>query len=501
MPAIDIRTSDDREITLAQGDIDRLSASLRGQLLTREAPGYDQARTVWNAMIDRRPALIARCAGAADVVRVVRFAGEHGLPVAVRGGGHNIAGNAVCDGGLMIDLGPMKSVRVNPGARTAVAEPGITLGDLDRDTQQFGLATPLGINSTTGLAGLTLGGGFGWLSRKYGLTIDNLRAADVVTEDGELRRASDAENPDLFWAIRGGGGNFGVVTSFELGLHPVGPMLLSGLVVHPLSDARDVLRFYRDVAASAPDELVCWFVLRQAPPLPTIPPEWHGKEIVALAMAYIGDVAEGERVMAPLRRYGLPIADMVAPHPYTAWQAVLDPLLTPGMRNYWKSHDFTGLPDELIEVLIDAAARLPDEQCEIAFAQIGGAVSRVPESATAYTHRSASFVMNAHGRWADPAKDDACTAWARELFRAAAPFATGGVYVNFLTAEEGDRVGAAYGGNYERLVGLKGRYDPMNMFRLNQNIRPAVTAARVEGGAAAFAPSRVGAAGETQAMP
>ncbi|HEU4642989.1 MAG TPA: FAD-binding oxidoreductase [Gemmatimonadaceae bacterium] len=497
MPGTTIRTSDDREITLAQEEIDRLAASLRGQLLTPGMAGYDEARTVWNAMIDRRPALIARCAGAADVVRAVRMAREHGLLVAVRGGGHNIAGNAVCDGGLMIDLTPMKGVRVDRASRTATVEPGVTLGEFDRDAQLYGLATPLGVNSTTGVAGLTLGGGFGWMSRKYGLTIDNLISADVVTADGETLRASATENPDLFWAIRGGGGNFGVVTSFEFRLHEVGPEVLSGLVVHPLSDARTVLRYYRDYIMRAPDEMVCWFVLRQAPPLPFLATDWHGKEILALAMIYFGDTAMGERTMEPLRRFGHPIADVVAPHPYAAWQQVLDPLLVPGMRNYWKSHDFTELTDPMIEVLLRFAGRIPDPQTEIAMAQVGGAVSRVPDDATAYSHRDANWVMNVHGRWADAAKDDQCIAWARELFQAAAPHATGGVYVNFLTGEEGERVSAAYGGNLDRLMQLKGRYDPTNLFRVNQNIRPTVT-----GAAAGYqAPLREAPRGETRAQP
>ncbi|HEX6534605.1 MAG TPA: FAD-binding oxidoreductase [Gemmatimonadaceae bacterium] len=473
MPGTTIRTSDDREITLAQEDVDAFAASLRGQLLDPGAPGYDEARTIWNGMIDRRPALIARCAGAADVVRAVRFARDHGLLLAVRGGGHNIAGSAVCDGGLMIDLTPMKGVRVNPVARTATVEPGVTLGEFDRDAQLFGLATPLGINSTTGVAGLTLGGGFGWLSRSLGLSIDNLMSVDVVTASGELVRASESEHPDLFWAIRGGGGNFGIVTAFEFRLHVVGPEILSGLVIHPLADARSVLGFYRDFMAGAPDELACWFVMRQAPPLPFLAPEWHGKEILVLAMAYRGDVAHGQRVMDPLRRFGRPIADVVQPHPYAAWQMVLDPLLVPGARNYWKSHDFTSLSDDLIAVLLRFAARLPDPQCEIAFAQLGGMVSRVARDATAYAHRDAAFVLNVHGRWSDPAKDAECIAWARELFQAAAPYATGGVYVNFLTADESERVAAAYGRNYERLTELKGRYDPTNLFRANQNIRPA----------------------------
>jgi FAD/FMN-containing dehydrogenase len=449
-------------------------AGLRGALTHPQSAEYDSARTIWNAMIDRRPALIARCAGVADVMRAVDFARQNNLVLAVRGGGHNIAGNALCDGGLVIDLSAMKSVRVDPAARTARVEAGATLGEFDAEAQAFGLATPLGINSTTGVAGLTLGGGFGWLSRKLGLSIDNLLSADVVTAAGKLVQASERENPDLFWAIRGGGGNFGVVTSFEFRLHPVGPNVLSGLVVHPLDAARDVLRFYRDFIETTPDEFVCWMVMRKAPPLPFLAPEWHGKEILALAMCYSGDLAEGERVAKPLRSFGKPLADVVGPTPYVAWQQVLDPLLAPGMRNYWKSHDFRGLDDGLIDVLIEHARHIPDPQTEIAFAQLGGAVSRVPQAATAYTHRDARFVMNVHGRWADPAGDADCIGWARELFRAATPFATGGAYVNFLTQDEQDRVGAAYGDNYQRLVAVKNKYDPSNLFSVNQNIRPTV---------------------------
>ena len=433
---------------------------LRGRLASAGSADYEQARTVWNAMIDRRPGLVVRCAGAADVVRAVRLARDNGLLLAVRGGGHNIAGNAVCDGGLLIDLSPMKSVRVDPVRRTARVEPGVTLGEFDREAQAFGLATPLGINSTTGVSGLTLGGGFGWLSRRLGLSIDNLVSADVGTANGELVQANETENAELFWGIRGGGGNFGVVTSFEFKLHPVGPNVLSGLIVHPLDAAREVLRFYREFAANAPEEFVCWFVMRKAPPLPFLPSEWHGKEILGLAACYSGDIDEGQRVLKPLRDFGHPIADVIAPTPFVAWQTVLDPLLTPGMRNYWKSHDFRELSDGLIDVLIDSARRIPDPQTEIAFAQLGGAVSRVPHAATAYTHRDAQYVLNVHGRW--------------HVFQAAAPFATGGVYVNFLTQEEQDRVRAAYGGNYERLVALKNKVDPTNLFSVNQNIRPTV---------------------------
>jgi FAD/FMN-containing dehydrogenase len=454
--------------------LNALRQSIRGRVAVPGSEDYEQARTVWNAMIDRRPALSVRCAGAADVIQAIRFARDQDLALAVKGAGHNIAGSAVCEGGLQIDLSLMKSVRIDPKRRVARVEPGATLGDFDREAQAFGLATPLGINSTTGVAGLTLGGGFGWLSRGLGLTIDNLLSADVVTAAGELITASETENADLFWGLRGGGGNFGVVTSFEFKLHPIGPNVLAGLVIHPLEDAKEVLRFKKEFVAKAPDGFVCWFVMRKAPPLPFLPPEWHGKEILALAMCYAGDIAEGERIAKPLREFGKPIADIVGPMPYTAWQTVLDPLLTPGARNYWKSHDFAGLSDGLVEVMMEHARRIPDPQTEIACAQLGGAVARVPRDATAYNHRDGQYVMNVHCRWDDPAKDEECIAWARGLWKATATFATGSVYVNFLTQEEGGRVREAYGENYERLVALKNKYDPKNLFVTNQNIQPTV---------------------------
>ena len=472
MPDLKVSTYSGGATSLKPESIDTFKGTIRGTVLTAESPEYNQVRTIWNAMIDKRPALIVRCAGAADVMRTVRFAAEHKLLVSVRGGGHNIAGNAVCDGGLMIDLSPMKSVRIDEKGMTARVEPGVTLGDMDRDTQAFGLATPVGINSTTGIAGLTLGGGFGWLSRKFGLSIDNLISADVVTAAGELVKVSESENPDLFWGIRGGGGNFGVVTSFEFRLHKVGPEVLAGLIIHPLDAAKDVLRFYRDFIKTTPSEFVCWFVLRLAPPLPFLPAEWHGKEILVLAVCYSGDAKEGERVAKPLRSFGKPIADIIGLMPFIAWQTILDPLLAPGMRNYWKSHDFREVSDGLIDTLIAHARKIPDPQTEIAFVQLGEGVTKVSKDATAYTHRDAAFVMNVHGRWDNPANDTKCIAWARELFEAATPFATGGAYVNFMTQDEQVRVRSAYGSNYDRLVKLKKKYDPNNLFRLNQNIQP-----------------------------
>lgn len=473
MPAQSLATLAAGTKTIAAPAIEALASQLSRSILTASDASYDEARAIWNGMVDRRPGLIIRCSAAADVVAAVRFARDNGLLVSVRGGGHGIAGNAVCDGGVMIDLSPMKSVRVDAAAQRAWAEPGATLADLDRETQAFGLAVPTGINSTTGIAGLTLGGGFGWLTRKLGLTLDNLVSIEVVTADGELRRASESENPDLFWALRGGGGNFGVATGFEFRLHRIGPQVLAGLVVHPFSEAETVLKAYRDALEVAPDELTCWAVMRQAPPLPFLPGEWHGKEVLILAMCYCGDMAEGERATKRLRSIGTPIADVVGPAPFTAWQQAFDPLLTPGARNYWKSHDFTTLSDALIGILTGAVRRLPGPECEIFIGHVGGAAGRIAADATAFPQRSSHFVMNVHARWRESAMDQACIGWARQLFDAAKPYSAGTAYINFMPADEGGRVQEAYGASYQRLAMLKRRYDPSNLFRMNQNVTPA----------------------------
>jgi FAD/FMN-containing dehydrogenase len=453
-------------------NVDDLKAGFKGEVLLPGSGAYDTARQIWNAMIDKRPAVIARCATTRDVVRAVTFARDNNLVLAVRGGGHNIAGSALCDNGLVVDLSMMKAVTVDPASRRATVEGGATLGEFDAATQAHGLATPVGINSTTGIAGLTLGGGFGWLSRKYGMTVDNLESAEVVTASGEVLRAGATQHPDLFWALRGGGGNFGVVTRFEFRLHQVGPDLLSGLIVYPLTEAKTVMQKYREFAAAAPDELSVWTVLRLAPPLPFLPEAMHGKGIVALALLHAGDPKEGERLIQPLRRFGTVVGEHVGVQPYSAWQQAFDPLLTPGARNYWKSHNFSTLPDALFDAVIDSLNRLPSPQCEIFFGALGGATARPAPAATAYGHRDARFVMNVHGRWDAAADDERCIRWAREFFAASAPFASGGVYVNFLTADEGDRVRAAYGANYDRLAEVKRQYDPSNVFCTNQNIRP-----------------------------
>lgn len=453
--------------------IEELKNGFKGEILLPNDGDYESARKIWNAMIDKRPAVIARCAGTSDVVRGVNFARDTGLLLSVRGGGHNIAGNAICDDGLVIDLSKMKAARVDPAGRRVTIEAGATLVDLDAATQAHGLATPVGINSTTGIAGLTLGGGFGWLSRKYGMTVDNLESAEVVTAAGEVVRASATERPDLFWALRGGGGNFGVVTRFEFRLHPVGPDVLSGLIVYPISEAKSVLPQYRAFVANAPEDLSVWTVLRQAPPLPFLPQEVHGKGILALALIYVGDPKRGEPLIAPLRKFGTVLGEHVGVQPYVAWQQAFDPLLTAGARNYWKSHNFSTLSDGLFDTVLAYTGKLPSPQCEIFFAAIGGATTRPAPDAAAYPHRDAQFVMNFHGRWEDPADDKRCIGWARDFFNAAAPFASGSVYVNFLTADESDRVRSAYGPNYDRLSQVKRKYDPGNLFRMNQNIAPA----------------------------
>jgi FAD/FMN-containing dehydrogenase len=449
-----------------------LKQRLHGTIILPGDSTYDEARSIWNGMIDRKPAIIVRCRTEADVMHAVNHARENQLVVSIRGGGHNIAGLAVCDGGLMIDLSTMKEVRVDAPARRAYVQPGATLGDVDRATQVYGLATPTGINSTTGIAGLALGGGFGWLSRKLGLTSDNLVSARIVTADGIRLYVNATAHADLFWALRGGGGNFGVVTEFEFALHPVGPEVFAGLVVYPRKAAATVLRHYRNFAATAPDDLSVWIVMRQAPPLPFLPPEVHGQDVLVLALCYVGSEESGRKLIAPLAEFGAVLGQHVGMQPFTAWQQAFDPLLTPGARNYWKSHNFVQLRDGLLDAIVEFAGALPSPHCELFVGQLGGQTTRVPADATAFGNRDANFVMNVHGRWTAPAEDQAGIAWAREVYRATLPFATGGAYSNFLTAEETDRVKSAFGPNYARLAQVKRTYDPGNFFRLNQNIRP-----------------------------
>ena len=473
MKPIDYTTFDLERAQLGAAELAALAAGVRGGILTAAHAGYDEARKVWNGSVERRPAVIARCINVQDVRHAVDFARRHRMLVSLRGGGHHIAGNSVADGALVIDQSASRSVRVDPQRRRARVGAGALLGDLDREAQAHGLATPTGINSTTGLAGLCLGGGFGWLTRKHGMTIDNLLSADIVTADGQARVASASSEPDLFWAIRGGGGNFGVVTSFELALHPVGPQVYAGLVVYPLEQARKVLRAWRDFTLRAPAELTVWTVLRKAPPLPFLPAALHGREVVVFALLYAGELAAGERAAAPVLEFGTPAGSALGPTAYAGFQAAFDPLLQPGARNYWKSHNFAALDDRVLEIAAAAAADLPSPECEIFIAQLGGAMAAVAPQATAYAGRDASYVMNIHGRWQSPADDQRCRDWARRVHRDCAPHSTGGGYVNFFTEDEGSRVAQAYGGNYARLQAIKGRYDPDNLFRVNLNVAPA----------------------------
>jgi len=460
-------------VKLSHSVIETLKTQTRGSVLLPEDPGYEASRKIWNAMIDRRPAGILQCAGVADVMLAVSVARDNGVLVSVRGGGHNIAGSALCDDGLLIDLSAMKSVHINPDTRRAYVEPGASLGDFDHEAQAFGLATSLGINSTTGVAGLTLGGGFGWLTRKHGLTVDNLISVEIITADAKRMRASADENPDLFWAVRGGGGNFGIVTMFEFQLHPVGPEILAGLIVYPFEDAETVLNAYRRFVDNMHADLNVWVVLRQAPPLPFLPEAVHGKDVVILAVFFDGDPVQGMSVIEPLRSLGQPCGEHIGPMPFKAWQKAFDPLLTPGARNYWKSHNFAELSDGAIATAIEFADKLPSPQCETFIALLGGQSSRVTPDATAYSARDTRFVMNMHARWESDQEDQSCIAWAREFFAKVEPFATGSVYVNFMTEEEVERIPSAYGVNQNRLEKIKKKYDPDNFFRVNQNIKPS----------------------------
>jgi FAD/FMN-containing dehydrogenase len=465
------------DAALGEAVVERFGRGLRGELLRPDDTAFDEARKVWNGLIDKYPALIARCAGVGDVIDSVNFARENELLVAVRGGGHNVAGNAVCDGGLLIDLSLMKGVRVDPERRTVRAEGGATLGDLDRETQVFGLATPMGVVSETGIAGLTLGGGIGWLRRKYGLSSDNLVSVDVVTADGRFLTASETDNEDLFWGVRGGGGNFGVVTSFEYRLHPVGPEVMFCFVLYPGDRAKEVLSFCEEYVAEAPDEVSPLGVLGRVPPVEMFPESWHGEPMVALLAMYTGEAEEGERVLRPLRDLGGTIADFSARMPYTVAQSVLDEDYPDGWRYYWKSQNISGLSDEVIERLMDYAEAAPSGHSTIDVWYQGGEMDRTEARDTAFGERSAPIWLGIEANWEEPQDDEANIAWARECVSDMGRFSGGGAYLNFPGFfEEGDRlIREAFGENHKRLVDLKNEYDPTNLFRLNQNINPTAS--------------------------
>jgi FAD/FMN-containing dehydrogenase len=457
--------------------VTELGDGFKGEAISPGDLGYDKARAVWNGSIDKRPALIVRPTGAADVIDAVNYAREKGLPLAVRCGGHSVAGNGTVDGGVLVDLSSLKGVHVDPEARTARVNGGVLVGELDRETQLFGLATPSGRVTTTGVGGFTLGGGYGWLSPKFGLACDNLLSAEVVTADGRLVTASEAENDDLLWGLRGGSSNFGVATSYEFRLHPLGPIVLAGLLVHPIDEANSVLRANRDYVESAPEELVTATAILQAPPAEFIPRQLHGKPVLGLFVIYIGDPEEGGAAVAPVKALGSPAADLVAPMPYTAFQAMIDPFTPRGLLNYHRGIHLNALPDEAIDRYVDLGTEIALVSAATTMSVLfrhGGAVSRVPDDATAAGHRDAAYMAHPIACWQDPAQAPLHLDWVQRFSETMAPFTTGGVYLNFEPDEGEERVRAGYGAEkYAKLVTLKDKWDPDNLFRVNQNIKPS----------------------------
>ncbi len=454
--------------------IEDLRTCLRGELLLPNEDGYDSARTIWNATVDRKPAIIVRCLVTHDVVQAIKFAQEHSLLVAVKGGGHNVAGNAVCsDDGIMLDLSLMRSVYVDRKEKTVHVGPGCLLGDIDYETQLHGLAISGGIVSHTGVAGLTLGGGFGWISRKHGLAIDNLISAEVVCKDGTILTVSGDENTDLFWGLKGGGGNFCVVTSFKFKCAEIGPEVFSGLVIQRFEDAKAYMQFHAEYVRTLPDDMTVWMVVRHAPPLPFLDKSIHGKMVIAVPFVFLGDPEKGKKLIKPIREFGKPHGEHVGLTQWTAWQSGFDGLNEHGGRNYWKSHHLKELSGVCIDKIIEFASNMPSKECEIFVPHMEGVAGRVSEDETAYTHRRSPFILNIHTRWQNTSDDELCIAWARDFHEMTAPFASG-VYVNFLSNEGEERVKQAYSATaWNRLVALKNKYDPQNLFRMNQNIKPS----------------------------
>lgn len=468
-------TLDEETITIDKEKIEDLESRIRGEVITSHSKFYDEARSVWNGLIDKRPALIVQCLNTGDVLDAVNFARQNNLLISVRSGGHNVAGNSVCDEGLVIDLSSMKGIYVDPASRTARVQPGADWGDLDKETQLHGLVTPGGQVSMTGVAGLTLGGGMGYLRRKWGLSCDNVLSAEIVTAEGEVITANKNQNEDLFWAIRGGGGNFGVVTSFEFQLHQLGPEIYGALTIYPFEDATSVLRNWRDFALNAPDEVTIDAYIWGMPPLPQVPAEMHWEPVVIIAGTYAGPADEGEKELEPVSTFGEPIEDMSAKQPYVILQSDLDPLFADGQLYYWKSLFANRMSDEVIETIVEKAAEKPSKQCLFALRTLGGAMGRVPEEATAYGNRDAMFNISIDNTWQDTSKTEEMISWTRTTWSELRDRTGGGVYVNFAGfGEEKDAISqAAYGRNYERLQQVKATYDPDNFFCTNQNIKPA----------------------------
>jgi FAD/FMN-containing dehydrogenase len=476
MTTVKARTREGGVIELERKAIDDLRGSLRGFLLLSGDPGYDDARSIWNAMIDRQPALIARCLGVADVVTCVNFAREQGLAISIKGGGHNISGLAVCDGGLMVDMSLMRGVFVDPLTHTAHAQAGCLLGDVDRETQLHGLAANLGFVSNTGISGLTLGGGFGYLTRRFGWTCDTVLSMDVVTADGTVVRASERENLDLFWGLRGGGGNFGIVTRFEYKLHPVGPEIIGGAIAWRGEDAFRVLEMYRTLTVQAPREFTCIAVLRPAPPAPWLSKEVHGKPIVALFVCYTGPVEEGEKRVDQIKKFGKPVGDIIQRRPYVSQQSLLDATQPKGRRYYWKSEYLPRYEPEMLAKVIEHAGRIVSPHSAILVFPLDGTLNQLPDNYSPMGNRDAASVLNIAASWESVSDDQANMDWARTSWQDMRRFSTGGTYINFLTEEESDeRIQDAYRKTYDRLVEVKTKWDPTNLFRRNKNIAPRMS--------------------------
>jgi FAD/FMN-containing dehydrogenase len=475
MSDLQVKTRENGNVTLKEDTIRKFKESLRGELILASDPGHDDARSIWNAMIDRRPALVARCLGVADVATCVNFAREHSIAVSIKGGGHNIAGLAVCDGGLMLDMSRMRGVWVDPSARAAHAQAGCLLGDVDRETQVHGLAAVLGFISNTGIAGLTLGGGFGYLSRRFGWTSDTVSSMELVTAEGRVVRASARENADLFWGLRGGGGNFGVVTDFEYRLHPIGPEIIAGAIAWRAEDASAVLEMYRGLTEQAPPELTCVAALRIAPPAPWLTKDIHGKPIVAFFVCYTGDTDEGEKLVASIKTFGSPVGDIIQRRTYVSQQSLIDATQPKGRRYYWKSEYLPKLVPAMFAKLIDHASRMVSPHSAILLFQLDGALNGLEADHSAVGNRDARSVLNIAASWERAEDDKKNIDWARAAWQDLRSFSTGGTYINFLTEEEGgERIHSAYGSNYDRLAQVKAKWDPGNLFSMNKNIPPGL---------------------------
>jgi len=459
--------------SLSRETINLFRESFQGTIITAIDDEYDEARKVWNGMFDKHPTVIARCLSTSDVINAVNFARTNNLLIAVRGGGHNSAGNATCDDGIIIDLSLMRRVNVDKNNNSARVDGGALLGDVDRETQLYGMAVSAGIVSHTGVGGLTLGGGFGWISRKYGLSIDNLISAELVTAEGKLLTASQNENADLFWGIRGGGGNFGIATSLTFNCATIGKEVFSGLIVKKFENAQEYIRFHREYVRGLPDEMTVWMIIRKAPPLPFLSEKVHGKLVIIVPFVWLGTAEDGEKLIKPIQDMNESHGVHFGMTPWPAWQSAFDGLVAHGARNYWKSHHLKDLPDGCVDQILSFAETLPSDECDIFIPHMEGAPSRIAADATAFSHRSTPFLLNIHTRWRDNGDDERCISWAKKFHESTDPFAKG-VYVNFLSEEGEERVKEAYTDSvWKKLVQLKDKYDPTNLFSLNQNIKPS----------------------------